>query len=60
MTTSLNSDTGIKLYAGVYIVNEERFVEAHKATVERNKGKVLFEPYRERLGDYYRIKKTKQ
>ncbi len=38
------------------IVDEMKFVEAHKAVVERNKGNKWFDAYRERLEKYNKLK----
>lgn len=38
------------------IVDEAKFIKAHKATIERNKGNKYFETYSDRLKKYYEIK----
>lgn len=42
------------------IVDEKRFIEAHRATIERNKENKYFNPYLERLKKYNEIKRERK
>ena len=49
----------MKLSACETIVDEKRFIEAHTATIERNKDNKYFQSYQERLKKYHEIKQQR-
>lgn len=49
----------IKLSPHERIVDEKKFIEAHTATIEANKGNKTFDVYKERL-EIYKAKKNER
>lgn len=47
----------MKLNQCMTIINEEEFVKSHEATIERNKDNKYFQPYKDRLDEYYQRKR---
>lgn len=39
------------------ILNEEEFVKSHEVIIERNKDNKYFQPYKDRLDEYYKRKR---
>ncbi len=47
----------MKLNQCTTILNEEEFVKSHEVIIERNKDNKYFQPYKDRLDEYYKRKR---